>query len=86
MLKRVHQDKRIACYYTTRAEADTPEVKTYLQREFAACKARQMVPAVFYSGADDLPDLTSAMLAGSRKRMAEREVKAERAKNAARSS
>lgn len=78
MIKHIHPDKHIACYYTTHAEAATPEVKAYLQAEFAFCEAHKIRPAVFYSGSEDLPDLTSALLVSNRNRMAAREVKAER--------
>ncbi len=77
MIKHIHPDKHIACYYTTHTEAETPAVKSYLQNEFAICKANQIRPAVFYSGGEDLADLTSALLVTNRNRMAAREVKAE---------
>ena len=86
MIKHIHLDKHIACYFTTAAEAETPEVKAYLQKEFALCKANKIRPAVFYSGSEDLPDLTSALLVTNRNRMAEREVSAEREAAAARMS
>ena len=78
MIKRFNPNAGIACYYTTHAEAETPEVMAYLQNEFAICKANKILAAVFYSGSEDLPDLTSALLVTNRNRMAEREVKAER--------
>ena len=78
LIKHIYPDKHIACYYTTHAEAETPEVMAYLQNEFATCKANKIRPAVFYSGSEDLPDLTSALLVSNRNRMAEREVRAER--------
>ena len=78
MIKHIYPDKHIACYYTTHAEAETPEVKAFLQAEYAFCKAHKIRPAVFYSGSEDLRELTSALLVSNRNRMAEREVKAER--------
>ena len=78
MIKRFNPNAGIACYYTTHAEAAAPVVKAYLQNEFAICNAHNIRPAVFYSGCDDLADLTSALLVSNRNRMAEREVKAER--------
>ena len=78
MIKHIYPDKHIACYYTTHAEAETPGVKAYLQNEFAICNARKIRPAVFYSGNEDLVELTGALLVNNRNRLAEREVKAER--------
>lgn len=86
LIKHIYPDKHIACFYLTHEEAETPEVKAYLQNEFAICKANEIRPAVFYSGSDDLTDLTSALLVGNRDRMAEREVKAERETAAAQQS
>ena len=78
MIKRINPTAGIACYYTTHAEAETPEVKAYLQNEFAFCKANNILAAVLYSGSEDVAELTSALLVNNRNRMAEREVKAER--------
>lgn len=78
MVKRFNPSAGIACYYTTHAEAETPEAEAYLHNEFAACKAHSFRPVVFYSGNEDLAELTGALLVSNRKRMTEREVKAER--------
>ncbi len=83
MIKRIHPDKHIACYYTTHAEAKSLEVKAYLQAEFAFCKVHKIRPAVIYSGSEDLTDLTIELLVSNRNRMAEREVKAERERSTA---
>ena len=78
MIKHIYPEKHIACYYTTHAEAETPEAKAYLQNEFAICNAHKIRPAVFYSGSEDLAELTGALLVNNRNRMIEREVKVER--------
>lgn len=83
MIKHIYPDKHIACYYTTHAEAEMPEVRDYLRVEFSLCNAHKLRPAVIYSGSDDLADLTGALLVSNRNRMAEREVKAEREATAA---
>ena len=86
MIQRINNNTNSVLYYVAKAEADDPEVESFLKREITRCKQNKHRPVIMLSGSEDLIELTSGLLVTNRNRMTEREVKAEREAAAARMS
>ncbi len=69
---------KIVEVWLTNAEKDDPEVHESLKPLYKEYKEKKYLVAVFMSGTQDLYELTRDLLIYNRRRMAEREVKAER--------
>ena len=74
----VHENKKMVCVWLTREESADEALKERLKPLYAECKQKKYTVAVYQSGKEDLPDLTSVLLKYNRRLTAEREVKAEK--------
>lgn len=74
----VHDSKKMVCVWLTREESADEVLKEQLKPLYAECKQKKYTVAVYQSGKEDLPDLTSVLLKYNRRLTAEREVKAEK--------
>ena len=74
----VRSGSRIVEVWLTKAERENAELGENLKPLFQKWKAQNYMVAVFKSGSEDLAENTSALLCGSRDRLARREVVQER--------
>ena len=75
----IKKDQGIALIWLTRAESADPAVSEYLKPIYAECRAQGLMPVVMHSGNGDLYANTRDLLVDTRRRQAEKEVRAERA-------
>ena len=71
--------ERLAEIWLTRAEADNAGVRDGLRPLYPVLKAAGYLPVVYMSGAEDLAELTGALIRLHRQRSAERAVRAAKA-------
>ena len=74
----IHESKKILSVWLTQEESVNEALKEQLKPLYTEYKQRKYTVAVFQSGKEDLPDLTSVLLKYNRRLSAEREVKAEK--------
>lgn len=74
----VNDQSRMVELWLTKAEVEDPELRERLKPLYQKYRARKYLVAVFLSGEEDLYELTRDLLRRSRKKMAEREVRAAR--------
>ena len=75
----IKKDQGIALIWLTRAESADPAVSEHLKPIYAKCRAQGLMPVVMHSGSGDLYANTRDLLVDTRRRQAEKEVRAERA-------
>lgn len=75
----IEKDQGIALIWLTRAESADPAVSEYLKPIYAKCRAQGLMPVVMHSGSGDLYANTRDLLVDTRRRQAEKAVRAERA-------
>ena len=75
----VEPDRRLVEIWLTNAEKADPGLRANLQSVCARFKQKKYLVAVFESGGGDLMEQTRELLLYNRRRMAEQEVRCERA-------
>ena len=78
MRMEVREQSRIVELWLTREERDDPAFREGLKPIYEKYKARNYLVAVFLSGEEDLYRQTRDLLLYNRRRLAEREVRAEK--------
>lgn len=74
----VRKDLGMAELWLTNRDRKDPSVQVELKSLCRELNARKLKPVVFYSGGDNLEELTSSLLCGNRLRKEQRAVAAER--------
>ena len=74
----VRDDKKIVEIWLTNAEKNAPVLREQLKDVYAEYKAKKYMVAVFESGSADLYQSTRDLLLYNRRRLAEKEIQAEK--------
>ena len=74
----VQDEKKLVCIWLTRAESAEATIWEKLKPLYEEYKSKNYFIALYRSGEQDLQEMTGALLQYNRKRLAEREVLAEK--------